>query len=190
MDNVQTMDLNESGASMMVPLTQTSPAGPMSQQQSPPTAQQSSPEKNIVYNSKPPPQSMDSTPIADIMSMNEVQQQAPQQMMSGGEDPRAAMMMQQQQAPQQMMMPMAAPPQTAAAAESKYPMNLTDEQVEALFVGVVAVIAFSKPLQEKLATMVPKFVSESGSRSTTGLAATGAVAAALFYFGRRFVLKN
>ena len=137
---------------------------------------------------------MDSTPIADIMSMNEVQQQAaPQQMMmNGGEDPRAAMMAAQQQAaPQQMMMPMAAaaPPQ-AAAAESKYPMNLTDEQVEALFVGVVAVVAFSKPLQEKLATMVPKFVTESGSRSTTGLAATGAVAAALFYFGRRFVLKN
>jgi len=180
MNNVQTMDLNESGASMMVPLTQPPP----------PSAQQSPPEKNIEYNSTPPPPpqiSMDSTPIADIMSMNEVQPGVT-------EDPRAAMM-HQQQVPQMMMQQQQQVPQMMVAAAdptvgSKYPMNLTDEQAEALFVGLVAVVAFSKPLQEKLATMVPKFVGENGSRSVTGLAATGVVAAALFYFGRRVVLKH
>ena len=180
MNNVQTMDLNESGASMMVPLTQP-----------PPSAQQSPPEKNVEYNSNPPPPqtSMDSTPIADIMSMNEVQPGVT-------EDPRAAMMQQQQQVPQMMMQQQQQVPQMMVAAaapavgSSKYPMNLTDEQAEALFVGLVAVIAFSKPLQEKLATMVPKFVGENGSRSVTGLATTGVVAAALFYFGRRAVLKH
>jgi len=181
MDNVQTMDLNETGASMMVPLTQTAPP--------PPADAAVPPEKNLEYNSKPP-QTMDSTPIADIMSMNEVQ--------PGGEDPRAAMMASQQQQPQmmmaqppQMMMPVAAAaPAQPLAAVSKYPMNLTDEQVEALFVGLVAAIAFSKPLQEKMATMIPKFVTENGTRSMTGLAVTGAVAAGLFYFGRRAVLKR
>ena len=181
--DVQTMDLNETGASMMVPLTQTAPPPPADAAAAVP------PEKNLEYNSKPP-QTMDSTPIADIMSMNEVQ--------PGGEDPRAAMMASQQQQPQmmmaqppQMMMPVAAAaPAQPLAAVSKYPMNLTDEQVEALFVGLVAAIAFSKPLQEKMATMIPKFVTENGTRSMTGLAATGAVAAGLFYFGRRAVLKR
>lgn len=184
MDNVQTMDLNETGASMMVPLTQTAPPPPADAAAAVP------PEKNLEYNSKPP-QTMDSTPIADIMSMNEVQ--------PGGEDPRAAMMASQQQPqmmmaqpPQMMPVPVPVPAAAPALAQpvSKYPMNLTDEQVEALFVGLVAAIAFSKPLQEKMATMIPKFVTENGTRSMTGLAATGAVAAGLFYFGRRAVLKR
>lgn len=140
---------------------------------------------------------MDSTPIADIMSMNEVQPaaaavaQAPHPPPLGGEDPRAAVAMMQQQQP--VFSPAMAQQQQqhqAMMPASKYPMNLTDEQVEALFVGLVAVVAFSKPLQEKLATMVPKFVNESGSRSMTGLATTGVVAAGLFYFGRRMVFKN
>jgi len=36
-------------------------------------------------------------------------------------------------------------------------------------------------------TSVPKFLNEQGSRSAVGLAATGAVAAVLFYFGKNYI---
>jgi hypothetical protein len=56
--------------------------------------------------------------------------------------------------------------------------------------GVAAVIAFSKPVQEKLSTMVPKFLSESGEMSATGMVVTALVAAIVFYFSRQFIDKQ
>ena len=126
---------------------------------------------------------MDSTPLADIMNGPEV--------MDGGnmgppQDPR---MMAAQ--PQMMQAVQAAPHQQAVQAPpSKNPMNLTDEQVQALFVGVCAVLACSRPVQDKLANFVPQFVGENGSRSTVGMVVTAMVAAAIFYFGQRVVLRQ
>lgn len=69
------------------------------------------------------------------------------------------------------------------------PLGLTDEQFQAALAGLAAVIAFSKPLQEKLADMVPKFMSEAGELSMTGMFVTAVIVAALYFFGLKF-LKN
>jgi hypothetical protein len=122
-----------------------------------------SPEKNVYKQ-----QQMDSTPIADIMGP-------------------ADMMM--DQAPQMMMQqPMQQAPQQKSQASQKNPMNLTDEQYQALIAGVCAIVAFSNPVQEKLLSAVPQFMSEGG-RTTSGLIATGLIAAIIFYFAQRMLGK-
>jgi hypothetical protein len=70
--------------------------------------------------------------------------------------------------------------------ESKHPFGLTDEQFFAALAGVAAIIAFSKPVQSRLSTMVPKFMAEGTSDlSMTGMLATALVAALVFYFARQ-----
>jgi hypothetical protein len=115
---------------------------------------------------------MDSTPISDIMGSPDVMDAQGQQI------PNFT------QLPQHMD---AAPP---APTKRSNPGNLTDEQIEAIFAGAIAVMAFSKPVQSKLANSIPNFMGEGGDQSTTGLAATAVVAAILFYFGKRFVLPQ
>jgi hypothetical protein len=134
------------------------------------------PEKNM------PPQQINmdaATPLDEIMSQPEVM--APQ-------DPRTAHAFHniQQSVPQIHQVPSV--PQMSQG--SKNPMNLTDEQMEALFAGAVAMVAFSKPVQEKLIQSIPQFLDENGSRSMIGLLITGIVAALVFYFSKRFVMKN
>jgi len=70
--------------------------------------------------------------------------------------------------------------------DSKHPFGLTDEQFFAALAGVSAIIAFSKPVQSRLSTMVPKFMAEGTSDlSMTGMLATALVAALVFYFARQ-----
>jgi hypothetical protein len=59
--------------------------------------------------------------------------------------------------------------------------------MHALIAGVAAVIAFSKPIQSRLADFVPKFLGESGDLSVTGMAVTALVVAVLFYFANRLM---
>jgi hypothetical protein len=73
---------------------------------------------------------------------------------------------------------------------SSNPLNLTDEQYTALIAGIVAVLAFSKPVQSRLEDLVPKFLESSGGLSMTGMAVTALVAAILFYFARRFLNQS
>jgi len=87
-----------------------------------------------------------------------------------------------------------APPQKQRAGSSKgssgsskNPFGLTDEQWYAALAGVAAVIAYSKPVQGKLSTMVPKFLGENGEMSMTGMAVTALIAAIIFYFARQFL---
>jgi hypothetical protein len=141
-------------------------------------------EKNVRQDQK---EMMDSTSIADIMEPEQ-----PQMMMAPpAMDPRMQGVMPQMTAPQAGAMtsgfaqPMAVQEKPEA---SKNPMGLTDDQMTALFVGACAAAAVSKPVQDKLVTSVPKFLNEQGSRSAVGLAATGAVAAVLFYFGKNYVI--
>jgi hypothetical protein len=77
----------------------------------------------------------------------------------------------------------------SSKSESKNPLGLTDEQFQAAIAGLAAVAAFSKPVQEKLADMIPKFLSEAGELSTTGMAVTAILAAVIFYFALK-LLKN
>jgi hypothetical protein len=119
---------------------------------------------------------MDSTPINDIMM------EPP--MMT--DEPRMQGMMPQMTAPQ---------PQAAYAApqapqpDKKNPLNLTDEQLTALVVAACTAVAVSKPVQDRLATSIPKFLNEQGGRSMVGLAATGAVAAIVFYIAKDYIVK-
>ena len=136
-----------------------------------------SPEKNMRQDKE---EAMDSTPISDIMD--------------DSEDPRMMMSPRMMSAAQQPMMMMAPPPKlqgmpSAAPTGGKNPLNLTDEQMTAILVAVCTAIAISKPVQEKLAGVVPQFINEQGSRSVMGLAATGVVAAVIFYVARHYVIK-
>jgi len=52
------------------------------------------------------------------------------------------------------------------------------------------VIAYSKPVQGKLSTMVPKFLGDNGEISMTGMAVTALIAAIVFYFARQFLSER
>jgi len=133
----------------------------------------SQPEKNVSQSK----QTMDSTPINDIMV-------EPPMMM---EEPRMQGMMPQMTAPQPQGS--YAMPQQEAKPESKNPFNLTDDQMIALVAGAAAALAVSKPVQDKLVTSVPKFLNEQGARSMVGLASTGLVAALAFYVAKDYIVK-
>jgi hypothetical protein len=131
------------------------------------------PEKNVSQSKE----TMDSTPINDIMM------EPP--MMT--DEPRMQGMMPQMTAPH----PQGAypSPQAATQPEKKNPLNLTDEQMTALVVAACTAIAVSKPVQDRLATSIPKFLNEQGGRSMVGLATTGVVAAAVFYVAKDYIVK-
>jgi hypothetical protein len=126
---------------------------------------------------------MDSTPIDDVLSPEEYQQGPPPQMMPPQmpSNQGAAMMMQPQVAPQQDA------PKKSAPAQAN-PLNLTDEQMQAVMVAFAASLAFSDPVQAKLGTMIPNFLVD-GERGTTGLVVSGLVAALAFYAAQRFMAR-
>jgi hypothetical protein len=136
--------------------------------------QNNQPEKNVSQNKE---MTMDSTAIADIMGQPEMPLEPP--MMES--DPRV----QQPVVMQQPMVVQQQQPQQAAA-QTKNPFNLSDEQMQAVVVAACTAAAISKPVQEELANYVPQFLNEQGHRSMVGLAATGAVAAGIFYVLKRY----
>ena len=167
MTDVRTMNLSDNGDGMVS----------LNNNQGTSFVSKNQPEKNIESK-----QTMDSTPISDIMGGHGDDLLEPPMMSA---DPRmtqmhmqAPMMMQQQQ-------PMA---QQAAQKTNgtKNPFNLTDDQFEALVVAACAAAAISKPVQEKLANFIPSFLNDQGNRSAVGLASTGLVAAIAFYIAKRY----
>lgn len=159
--DVRTLNLSENDDGM-VPLTTS-------------FVQNNQPEKNVSQNKE---MTMDSTAIADIMGQPEMPLEPP--MMES--DPRV----QQPVVMQQPMVVQQQQPQQQAAAQTKNPFNLTDEQMQAVVVAACTAAAISKPVQEKLANYVPQFLNEQGHRSMVGLAATGAVAAGVFYILKKY----
>ena len=119
---------------------------------------------------------MDSTPLNEVMGDNEIM---------GAADPRAMQQMPAQMYAQQQQQ--VGQVQQQQVAVSAYPMNLTDDQVVAILAGIVAIGSFSRPVQEKLSSVVPQFLADNGTRSTVGLISTGALAAVAFYFGKRML---
>ena len=169
---METLNLNDMDNGGMVSITP--PKNPSVNFQAPPMAQKP-PEKNIDKQQI----QMDSTPISDVMGPADVMMDQQQQQ---------PMMM----PPQMMMAPQA--PQAAAAkapsmGASKNPFGITDEQYQALIAGLCAILAFSNPVQEKLLSAVPQFMVDGG-RSTSGLIATGLIAAIVFYFAQRMLMKQ
>jgi hypothetical protein len=75
----------------------------------------------------------------------------------------------------------------ASSPSSKNPFGLTDDQLNAALAGIAAVAAFSKPVQNKLAELIPKFMSDAGDLSATGMLATAFIAAVIFFMVHKFV---
>lgn len=71
----------------------------------------------------------------------------------------------------------------------KNPFGLTDEQLQAAVAGLSAVLAFSKPVQGKLSDLVPKFLSDAGDLTTTGMVVSALVAAVVYYILFK-IMKN
>lgn len=71
----------------------------------------------------------------------------------------------------------------AAPPKVKNPFGLTDEQFQAALAGVAGVIAFSKPVQDKIAEMVPQVASGG----LTGTAFMLVLTAIIFMLVRRFI---
>lgn len=129
-----------------------------------------------------PENKIDSSQMADFSSPIEEVMAGPGQMMQD-----------EVMGPPQMMQGNKRTPKSDSSGSKKSgknPFGLTDEQFQAALAGVASVIAFSKPVQEKLSTMVPKFLSESGDMSMTGMVVTALVAAIVFYFTRQFMDKQ
>jgi hypothetical protein len=74
-----------------------------------------------------------------------------------------------------------------SSSSSKNPFGLTDDQLNAALAGIAAVAAFSKPVQNKLADLIPKFMSDAGDLSATGMLATAFIAAVIFFMVHKFV---
>ena len=165
-DQVYTMNLSDDGEGM-VPISQNQSTSFIKNEA------QIQPEKNVSQSKE----TMDSTPINDIMM-------DPPQMT---EEPRMQGMMPQMTAPQPQGMHVANG--QAEKPESKNPLNLTDEQMAAALVAACTALAVSKPIQDKLATSIPKFLNEQGGRSMVGLATTGVVAGIAFYIVKDYVIK-
>ena len=168
---MDTMNLNESNDDGMVPLDLPTP--------------QKVPEKNIQKQ-----QQMDSTPLTDVLPSAPLDQQQEGPVMYGQQLPQSAMqqqqqqmMMQQQQQQQHFMQ------QQAGSGKKANPLNLTDEQFQALVAGVCAMIAFSKPVQEKLMSFFPQFVSEGGM-TMAGLVVSGLIVSIIYYIIDKFVLNR
>ena len=158
--DVRTLNLSENDDGM-VPLTTS-------------FVQNNQPEKNVSQNKE---MTMDSTAIADIMGQPEMPLEPP--MMESDPRVQQPVVMQQPMVQQQQ-------PQQQVVAQTKNLFNLTDEQMQAVVVAACTAAAISKPVQEKLANYVPQFLNEQGHRSMVGLAATGAVAAGIFYVLKRY----
>lgn len=185
MVQIETLDLNNEietlgATNVLVPESKPPPTLPVEKKS------EKLPEKNINKEQK----TMDSTPISDIMGSPEVMNGDPMmnggpppQMMNGGPPPQMMNGGAPQPPPQQVVAPAPQP------VKSKNPMNLSDEQMEALIVGVISIIVFSRPVQEKLSDFVPNFSGPDG-RTMTGVVVTGLLAALVYFFARRFIVKQ
>ena len=134
------------------------------------------PQKPHEKNMPKQQQQMDSTPISDIMPSAPIDQDG----MMYGQAPPPQMQMQQQYQQQPQMM---APP------SKQNPMNMTDDQYQALVAGVAAIIAFCKPIQDKLMGFFPQ-LSLEGGLTTAGLLVSGLIAAIIYYLAQRFVINR
>jgi hypothetical protein len=143
-------------------------------------------------NKKGPPTGLLSDP-ADLNPENKIDESQMAEFSTAIEEVMAGpgqMMQDEVMGPPMMMKSGNKPTQRSSdggAKSSKNPFGLTDEQFQAALAGIAAVAAYSKPVQDKLSTMVPKFLGENGEMSVTGMVVTALVAAILFYFVKKFL---
>ena len=141
------------------------------------------PEFSYEKNMREEKDTMDSTPINDIMGQPQQQMIEPPLMAM---DPRMIDAQPRVELPRQNVASAKSDEVTSKAGKQN-PFNLTDDQFHALLVVACTGVAVSKPIQEKLANTVPKFLNAQGGRSLVGIASTGAVAGVLFFVLRRYI---
>ncbi len=192
MTSIETLDFTSSGNSNMVSLENPenkNPTAPVPQpghkdnansgydMQREKTQDNNIDKEQMMELSTPLSEAMDiqSDPMQQQAQMQMMQQQSiqpQQQMFPAGPDPSMY-----QQEPQQQEAPQA--PKKANIG------NLTDEQLDALLVGLAAAVAFSPQLQEKMVQFVPSLFNEAGVRTMGGTVATGVIAGGLFLLAKR-----
>lgn len=101
-----------------------------------------------------------STPISDLMP-----------------DPEIV----QSQAPPVVVSPLLKGSSGAQAKKKKG--GLSPEQMDAVIAGIAAIVAFSKPIQEKVTQFVP-------NQGLPSMLLTALIAAVVFFFGKRFLTKR
>lgn len=163
-NDVSTMNLFDDGEGMI----------PLHENNRPSTAFKQ-PENNIGTHKD----TMDSTPINDIMM-------DPPSM---SEDPRAQGIMPQMVAAQPQHAYPSNQNKVKEVPDSKNPLNMTDDQLTAAIVAIATAVAVSKPIQDRLATSIPKFLNEQGGRSMVGLATTGVIAAVIFFVAKTYIIR-
>tara|TARA_R110002074_G_scaffold105920_1_gene228755 strand:+ start:596 stop:1174 length:579 start_codon:yes stop_codon:yes gene_type:complete len=192
MTSIETLDFNQSDSMVAIDNTKNDkPQAPM-----PEAAREVAPNtyndqrEKLSNNNVDKEQMMElATPLSEVMEMPQPptqQQVMPNPQMMGGPQTQEQLMNQpfiespmggaQQQ--QQQVVPV-----------KQNPGNLTDEQMDALLVGITAAIAFSPQTQERLVQYVPSFFNEAGVRTIGGTVATGAIAAGIFLMIKKFIIK-
>jgi len=99
-----------------------------------------------------------STPISELMPDPEIVQQPP------------------------VVSPLLKSPSSPSQAKKKKG-GLSPEQMDAVIAGIAAVVAFSKPIQEKVTQFVP-------NQGLPAMLLTALIAAVIFFFGKRFLAKR
>ena len=112
------------------------------------------------------------------------------EVMGEPEQPQQPMMMQAPSA--QSIVPPMAPPQQQQQQDPKpaNPGNLSDEQVDAVLVAAVAMLAFSNPVREKLLQYAPQLFNENGARTLAGGITTGLLAGGVFWGVKKYVINK
>lgn len=197
-NDIASLNLQDDDADFSVPITQGPPIDEPPRTQPPPAMQQTHAERHSGTTSFQPNNylnkrqntdaMMDSTPINELFTEDASGILEPPMMQNQLSGPRVQSL-QMQAAPQTQMGSGFQPPQQEVKPQPKNPLNLTDDQMLAVLVAGACALAVSKPVQDKLATSIPKFLNEQGARSAVGLLATGSVAAIAFYFAKGQFVK-
>ena len=113
------------------------------------------------------------------------------EVMGEPEQPQQQQMMMQAPSANAMVPPMAPPQQQQQQApKPANPGNLSDDQIDAVLVAAVAMLAFSNPVREKLLQYAPQLFNENGARTLAGGITTGLLAGGVFWGVKKYVIKN
>ena len=191
MTSIETLDFNQSDSMVAIDdKKHDNPQAPIPDvsREIPPNTYNDQREK-LANNNIDKEQMMElATPLTEVMDMPQPptqQQVMPNHQMMGGPQTQEQLMNQPF-----IESPMGGAQQQQVAPPKQNPGNLTDEQLDALLVGMTAAFAFSPQAQEKLVQYVPSFFNETGVRTLGGTVATGAIAAGMFLIVKRFILKS
>ena len=154
-------------------------------------------EKNIATVQENPtsPPDMDATPLDDLYPPSAPSVQPPQVSTHAPSAPAVASVAEQHaeatktcSSSQQLAETLAVPQNNSPSVSMSLPFvcDMSQEQIEAVLVGTVSILAFSQPIQERLMELFPSFY-QNGTAGIAAVLLTGLLAAIGFYFGKRVI---